>query len=283
MVGGIFYEHGHRMVATFVGFLTTILAIWIWQVEPRRWVRIIGLLALMAVILQGVLGGLTVLFLLPTPISVSHATLAQSFFSLIVFIALVTSRSWNEPAQQNNLAVSSQTKAWVLTASAVIFVQLVLGGLVRHMQAGLAIPDFPLSYGALVPPFDSSVLNTARLEYELPPVETAQVLAHFLHRSWALVVTLVVVFAVRHVLKIYPRSGRLREPTLILLMLVLIQFLLGALTIWTGKNIQVATAHVATGALLLAASVVLCARVLHKANVPMTSIKTAIESEFFVA
>ncbi|HZY10222.1 MAG TPA: COX15/CtaA family protein, partial [Bacteroidota bacterium] len=71
MVGGIFYEHSHRMIASFVGFLTVILAIWIWRKDDRPWMRGLGIVALGTVIAQGVLGGLTVLFLLPTPISVS--------------------------------------------------------------------------------------------------------------------------------------------------------------------------------------------------------------------
>jgi len=83
MVGGILYEHGHRMIATFVGVLTTVLAVWYWQKESRNWVRNLALGALAAVIAQGVLGGLTVLFLLPTPVSVSHATLAQTFFVIV--------------------------------------------------------------------------------------------------------------------------------------------------------------------------------------------------------
>src|SRR5689334_12387418 len=80
MVGGIFYEHGHRLIASTVGFLTIILAIWIWRAEPRRWVRALGFAALGAVVLQGVLGGITVLFFLPTAISTAHAGLAQIFF-----------------------------------------------------------------------------------------------------------------------------------------------------------------------------------------------------------
>jgi heme A synthase len=84
MVGGIFYEHGHRMVASFVGLLTVILAIWTWRRETRAWVRRLSLAALAAVILQGLLGGLTVLYLLPTPISMTHACLAQTFFCMTV-------------------------------------------------------------------------------------------------------------------------------------------------------------------------------------------------------
>src|SRR3972149_7804411 len=96
MVGGILYEHGHRMIATFVGFLTTVLAVWLWKREQRRWMKWLGFAALGAVILQGMLGGLTVLFLLPTAISVSHATLAQTFFVIVSSLALFTSKWWME-------------------------------------------------------------------------------------------------------------------------------------------------------------------------------------------
>jgi cytochrome c oxidase assembly protein subunit 15 len=89
MVGGIFYEHGHRLIASTVGFLTIILAVWIWRVEPRRWVRTLGFAALGSVILQGLLGGITVLLFLPTAVSTAHAGLAQIFFCLTVAIALV--------------------------------------------------------------------------------------------------------------------------------------------------------------------------------------------------
>ena len=95
-VGGIRYEHVHRLVASFVGFLTVVLAFLLWRFEPRRWVRRLGYGALAAVVAQGVLGGMTVLFLLPTWISVAHACLAQLFFCLTVAIAVVTSPRWAE-------------------------------------------------------------------------------------------------------------------------------------------------------------------------------------------
>ena len=97
MVGGIFYEHGHRLIASSVGLLTIGLVVLLWRVDPRAWMKRLGLVALAAVILQGVLGGLTVLFLLPAPISIGHAGLAQLFFCLTVSIALFTSRTWLTP------------------------------------------------------------------------------------------------------------------------------------------------------------------------------------------
>jgi cytochrome c oxidase assembly protein subunit 15 len=271
MVGGILYEHGHRMVATFVGLLTTILALWLWRKDDRRWVRILGVTALGAVIVQGVLGGLTVLYLLPTPVSVAHATLAQSFFSLTVVLALVTSRGWRE-AIAEPLAVTGRTRLFILAAAGGVFLQLVLGAWMRHSDAGLAIPDFPLSYGNLFPPSGAeglSWINRQRMElYDLPPVEASQVWIHFAHRAGALLAGFTVIACGIHMLRAHPGDQRLREPAIVMMMLVAVQILLGALTVWTGKGVQIATAHVATGALLFAACAFMAARSFHLYALP---------------
>jgi heme A synthase len=250
------------MVATFVGILTTILAIVLWKTEERSWMKVLGVIAWLAVVTQGILGGLTVLFLLPTPISVTHATMAQCFFSLTVFIAIATSSSW----KRGTLLVetkSSTTLRLSYAAVAVVLVQLILGAVMRHTGSGLAIPDFPLSYGEIWPSLsESSVreMNMMRADLDLPPMGGHQILFHTFHRIGAVVVAVVLSMLAIHVFRTY-RDSRLREPALVLLVLVFVQFLLGALTVWTSRNIQVATSHVAVGALLLAGSTVLCARV----------------------
>ena len=269
MVGGIFYEHAHRMVATFVGFLTTILAILLWRNEERIWVRNLGIVAWFAVVIQGVLGGLTVLFLLPTPISVSHATLAQCFFSLTVFLALVTSPSWRT-SDQVLAEAAVKTRRLSCASGILVLAQLILGALMRHTGSGLAIPDFPLSYGAIWPPLSESSLpamNLVRADMDLPPVAIDQIFIHLLHRVGAVAVAFVLITLVIHVFRTY-RASYLREPALFLLMMMAVQILLGALTVWTTRNIQVATSHVAAGALLLAGNVVLCARVFRYVRKP---------------
>jgi cytochrome c oxidase assembly protein subunit 15 len=146
MVGGVLFEHGHRMVATTVGMLTIGMLIWLWRSDQRRWMRNLGLAALGAVILQGVLGGLTVLLLLPPPVSIAHACLAQLFFSTTVALAIFTSRSWlagPEPVQDYGWP-SLRSLSIVTPAAALI--QIALGAAFRHRALGV----MPHLVGAMI-------------------------------------------------------------------------------------------------------------------------------------
>ena len=234
MVGGILYEHGHRMVATFVGLLTTILAVWIWRRERRRWLQKLGLAALAMVIAQGVLGGITVLYLLPTPVSVSHATLAQTFFCVTVLLAFATSREWKEAAS-NRDAGRPSLRVVAIIATAAIYLQLILGAVVRHTGSALAIPDFPLAFGRL-----------------LPPMDEVAVAIHFVHRIGGLLVASCVGWLVVRIWKQYRQNSRFLRPALMVSGLVVLQILLGGTVIWTARSVFPATAHVAIGALILA-------------------------------
>ncbi len=261
MVGGIFYEHGHRMVATFVGFLTTVLAVWLWRREERRWVRRLGLLALAAVALQGVLGGLTVLYLLPAPVSVAHACLAQTFFCLTVSIALFTSAEWRRRLPPLVDAGRPSLRGLCLATAAVIYAQLVLGAVMRHTESGLAIPDFPLSFGHLVPPLSSLSVNpTAPFPISLEEYRS-RVLIHFAHRAWAVAVAALVAWTAWRILRAHRDQRALVRPALLMAGLVILQVCLGAFVVWTEKAVSVATAHVAVGAAILASGVALTLRV----------------------
>jgi cytochrome c oxidase assembly protein subunit 15 len=132
MVGGVFYEHGHRMMATAVGFLMTVLAIWLWRVEPRAWVRRLGMVGLIAVILQGILGGITVLYLLPAPVSITHACLAQIFFCISLTLALATSDYWRRPLPRVRDDGSPAFHLLCAAATTAIFLQLITGAGLRH-------------------------------------------------------------------------------------------------------------------------------------------------------
>src|ERR1700716_2922421 len=145
-VGGVFFEHTHRLLASSVGFLTIILTIWLWRTEDRQWVRNLGLVALGAVILQGVLGGLRVT-MLKDEIGIFHACLAQAFLALLVVIALATSRRWETfvPVERTEALTSIGKSASARTIT--IYIQLALGATMRHQHRDLGILDFPTAYG----------------------------------------------------------------------------------------------------------------------------------------
>lgn len=261
-VGGIFYEHTHRLIASTVGLLTLGLAAWLWRSESRRWLRWLGIVAVLSVVAQGVLGGLTVIFLLPTPVSVAHACLAQSFFCLVCAIALFTSRGWIERSPRRAQRGPLDVRWFAIVSACVVFAQLVLGALVRHTDSALAIPDFPTAYGHWLPPLDEASVAgynvSRRWELELPQVEAYQIAAQFAHRAGAAVALVVVsLFAV---MVIRQREPRLSLPAAGLLILLAGQALLGAATVLTQRVPIIATLHVAVGAVILALNVVLALR-----------------------
>lgn len=137
MEGGVFFEHGHRMVASGVGFLTIILAVWLQVKERRIWLKRLGWAALAAVIAQGVLGGLTVLFLLPKAISISHACLAQLFFSTTVAVAIFTSRAWQEESHAFADGGWPSMRGLAVIAPLSVLAQVALGAAFRHKALGI--------------------------------------------------------------------------------------------------------------------------------------------------
>jgi cytochrome c oxidase assembly protein subunit 15 len=241
-IGGIRYEHSHRLIASTVGFLTIIMAGWTWWVEPRRWVRRLAFAALGAVILQGLLGGLTVLFFLPAPISIGHAALAQVFFCITLTLAVVTSPRWKKTGAVSPVDDPLLRRVAAIT-TLLIYTQILVGATMRHTNAGLAIPDFPYAFGHVI-----------------PPVWNARIAIHFAHRLGALIVTLAILATTSHVL--YHHRGRreLVRPAFLLLLFLSMQVTLGAFVIWSGKDPVINTAHVVNGALVLGTSLVLTLR-----------------------
>jgi heme a synthase len=265
MVGGIVYEHGHRLLASTVGLLLIALVVWVWRSEPRRWVRMLALGALLAVVMQGVLGGITVLNLLPPPVSIAHAGLAEIVFCLTVSIALVTSRSWlrgygprwseatlpgGSSARVRSVfspvPAERRLRRLALGSVILIYAQILIGATMRHTGAGLAIPDFPLSFGRLVPP--------------LALLATGPVAIHFAHRIGAVIVVAAVLVTAVHIRRHDPSRWELTRPSATWIGLVLVQVTLGGLTVLTARNVVVNTAHVGTGALVLATAAVLAWR-----------------------
>ena len=228
MVGGVKFEHGHRMIAGTVGILTILLAIWIWRRESRRWVRWVAFAAVMAVLAQALLGGITVLFYLPVAISTAHATLGQIFFCLASSLALFTRADWNwdEAKLEDTASPSLQHLATVTTG--VILVQLILGAVYRHSKAGIITP----------------------------------------HVVGACVVTVLVGWLVATILMRFAKQRGLLRPALFLGGLVVVQLFLGIGSYFMKLAarsapqplppvVDITTAHVTLGALILVTSLYL--------------------------
>jgi len=246
MEGGVLYEHGHRMIAGAVAIMMLVLMVWTLMRQRSRRVRYVAVAAFGLVIFQAVLGGLTVLLLLPLPIAVAHAATAQAFFCLTVALCLFTGSRWNSALSLPLSPVERARPPLPLLAAittAAIYGQILIGAVMRHMGAGLAIPDFPLSFGRVV-----------------PPLESIFIAVNFAHRFGALVTAFLVVWTVVRVLRFHRNEPMLGRPAITLMLLLIAQIGVGAMTIWTGKAVVPTTAHVAVGAGVLAASLVLTLR-----------------------
>lgn len=274
---GIFEEHAHRLVASFVGFLTIGLAIWLWAKEARKWVRLLGIGALVLVVMQGVLGGLRVTEINQN-LGLIHGAVAQLFLILVCAIALVTS-AWWQRVNVSNRAGFAALKGILVAVICLVFVQLLLGATMRHQHAGLAIWDFPLAHGQVWPATDeASVATYNENRYELQKslhaanllldaqgnpktfldsghdILSWHVWLQMLHRLGAVAtLALVVAFAV----KARRRLGHAHVFTkagYVLLAMVVAQAGMGIWTILSNKAADVATGHVVLGAACLALS-----------------------------
>ena len=380
-VGGILYEHTHRLLGTIVGLGATLMAMVAWGLgrerearkllwvtgglclflagagaatptniarllamlpayaafvligstfcrrpEPRRWVRWLAMAVLGAVIVQGVLGGLRVV-LIDLNLAVVHGCLAQAVFCLTALVVVATSSWWERTTVEPPQVDQADARRLVALATAgvvVVYAQLVVGALMRHYRAGLAVPDLPLAYGKVLPPADATALAAANQvrawDYHLEPVSLGQVWLHFGHRIGAIAVTVVLAGLIVHAIRrhrghagnawglcgalvavigalvglgaahavgstrgIVPGAAcfavaagcgyvawtllnRLRtatdmvRPAVMLAALLVVQVALGVLTVAYRKPADVASAHVAVGALVLVTTFVMAAR-----------------------
>lgn len=316
-VGGIWYEHVHRLTATFVGFLAVILTmtawgpassdgarkLWGWTAAilciggaltaigvlvatrslhgpaNHAWVGMLSLGAvafvawisrkrqesasvrwactavLLAVIVQGTLGGLRVDKVSLT-LAIVHGAFGQFVFCLAGLACVMTSRWW---FNQTPPAIWLKQGERLIKAGAIVvalvFGQLVLGALMRHHGAGLAIPTLPLAYGQWLPPLDGTELERANKirawDLQMDPVSLGQVWLNYAHRAGAIVVTLAVGLLVAYAIRRHRRDKTVMGWTIALTALVVTQVILGILTVYMQKPADVATSHVACGALVL--------------------------------
>jgi len=294
-MGGIFYEHTHRLLASGIGLLTTVLAVWLWFKVPRTWMRWLSVLAFVLVVLQGVLGGLRVTLHLDK-LGIVHGALAQLFFVLICALALFTSRWWMElgrrsPTRREKNSMDKHAvpeagaplRRLVLFTTILIFLQLVLGATMRHQHAGLAIPDFPAAYGKIWPDTSAAAVaryNADRMEViSENPITAFQIVLQMAHRLVALAIFIFVAVCAWQAWNIgAPASGPARANgegrkqagpeagapivhrriSLFWLALIAVQIALGAWTLWSNKAADVATAHVLVGALAFVTGALWC-------------------------
>jgi heme a synthase len=269
-IGGVFFEHTHRLIASTVGVLTIVLAIWLWRSQDRQTVRTLGLIAVAGVILQGILGGLRVA-MLEAQIGIFHACIAQAFLGLIVLIALVTTKFWRSLSQ---VAVDprkfTSIKTIAMATTLGIYGQLAIGATMRHQHTDLSILDFPTAYGAWIPDTSAAALakiNVWRDVHGFAQVTATQIWLQMAHRFMALLITIAVIAFCLRVWRDARHVTVLRRLAILWVALVFLQVTLGAWTIWSNKAADIATAHVAVGATMLSFGVsiwAICWRILQK-------------------
>jgi len=326
-LGGVFFEHTHRLLGTLAGFLAILLTLVAWgpartdklrrrnawaaiisaglgvattiaavfiakdqnlperlrlnaphfpvlfysialiglmayfcrRREEKRWIRWLTIIELAAICLQGLLGGLRV-DLMNLTLAMIHGCFAQAVFALTAFTALATSKWWNVDVYEFRLGSAGpkplKLGLWLaILATAVIYSQLIVGAIMRHKGAGLAIPTLPLAFGHWLPPTNNADLDAANAvrswQYELPPVTLGQMWMHFAHRLGAVCVTLAVLTEAIYVLICLRRERAATLSAVILLVLLPTQVTLGILTVWLKKPADLTSLHVAVGALTL--------------------------------
>jgi cytochrome c oxidase assembly protein subunit 15 len=259
--GGIFYEHTHRLWASVVGLMTTVLAIWIWRKDSRQWMKWLGVIAFLLVVAQGVLGGLRVTMKMDS-LGIFHGVVAQTFFVLTCALALFTSRFWIELAAKKIIFVPRGLRSHVLFVTILIFLQLILGATMRHQHAGLAVSDFPLAHGKIWPDTNPDAIaryNAERMEVtNVNPITAFQIILQMVHRIVALVIFAGVAAAAGLSVKRLGKKDLLTKLAFFWLALIIFQIALGIATIWTDKAADVATAHVLVGALSLVTGALWC-------------------------
>ena len=253
-IGGIFYEHSHRLLASAVGLLTTILAVWLWAKDSRKWLHWLGITAFLLVILQGILGGLRVRWSLDW-LGVPHGAVAQIFLVLTTSLAIFTSRWWMEAEKEKQISVPRGLASHVFYLTILIFIQLLIAATIRHQHAGLAIWDFPTAHGQAWP--DTSAAAIADYNAHRPaglvgkPITAFQVNLQMIHRLVAYLIFLGVAALPFLARKKLGGADWLTKFSWFWLALLATQIGLGAATVLSNKAADVTTAHVMVGALAL--------------------------------
>ena len=274
MVGGVLYEHGHRLVAGTLGILITILMVWLLKSKQPKYMKVFGVVAFISVLLQALLGGLRVLVVsnpklqntvveifsvshvepVRIAIAITHATLAEIVLCMTFLISLFTSRLWGE-FKLKEVSTGFRIARLYTIVFVFSFIQILLGALVRHTGAGSIIPDFPLSFGKVIPPFGNLPYDpNAPFPISYSGLQF-KVALHFAHRVWAFVVAGVGIYA--SILVIRGKIEFMKGFAFLWLALILLQILLGAFVVWTKLSVPITILHVAVGATIFGLSLIL--------------------------
>ena len=269
--GGALYEHSHRVLASGIGCVTIALTLWLMIREARRLDRLMAWLALVLVCLQGVLGGLTVLYKLPVSVSTAHGVTAQLFFSLTVILAYRQSPEWHRRHAAGDSGHGGIRK-WAIGLFALIFLQLMIAAFMRHdmkHQGGVAVPDFPAVAGQTVPAVNAETVEWVNqwredavwehgADFDLTdPVKGYQISTHIVHRFVAFLIVLGLLAATWSAKRMKDAPRESMRILYVLDALVLAQVILGALTVWSNKGELITSLHVVTGAILLGTTMLL--------------------------
>ncbi|HAV13423.1 MAG TPA: cytochrome oxidase assembly protein [Opitutae bacterium] len=241
-------EHGHRLLGMKIGLLSIGLLLWTWLREARPAVRTLARLLVLVVVLQGVLGGARVRFdqlnimsdhnLVAQTFAVAHACGAQIVLGLLVALTLMSTRRWIEHQGGLIAEVPASIKRWGIIACISIFLQILIGAIMRHADAGLAIAQFPMAQpGSLLPAYWNFDVGI-----------------HFTHRVGAVAVLGILMILLGKIWGHASTRKALGGFAIFIGLVLVIQIYLGALTIWTVKNPYVATMHALIGAFLLAST-----------------------------
>jgi cytochrome c oxidase assembly protein subunit 15 len=283
-VGGVRDEHTHRLFASWVGLLTTALAVWIWLKDERSWMRKLGLIAFITVSAQGVLGGLRVVKM-KDEIGIFHAVLAQSFLCLLVAITLFLSRWWQR-SQTVTVSLSNAARSvnnLFIVTTILIFLQLTIAASMRHQHAGLAVPDFPLAYGKLWPATDPASIqryNQLRVDDgQYNPITARQIYLHMTHRFMAILIFAFVAACWTRIRRTARGCG-VTGLTTAWLGLITLQASLGIVTVLKNKPADIATAHVIVGAASLAMGALISIMLVRLARQPAPQEAAAFKPAF---
>jgi cytochrome c oxidase assembly protein subunit 15 len=259
-VGGIFYEHTHRLWASVVGLMTTVLAVWLCFKDSRRWMKWVGVVAFLLVVAQGVLGGLRVV-LDRANLGSIHGVVGQTFFVLMCSITLFTSNFWRTISEQKR-NVPGALRTLFLVATILIFCQLIWGATMRGQHAGLSINTFPSAYGKIWPDTSPDAIaryNAQRMEViHANDITAFQVILQMVHRIFALAILICVIACAVQAWRLLGARDGLAKFAFFWLGLIIVQVGLGAATILTNKAADVATAHLLVGALSLVTGALWC-------------------------